>query len=127
MKLIVSSDIYASIKPKQIHALKEKVDSVDRLSYYNFTNHLSRKTFDYDLKEEVYYAAHLIRFTNMEVYDLLTKSIKIVENTEQYTEYILNDVFGEAKFVITPPGTIRFYAQDLVCFYNGKSWRKLST
>jgi len=126
MKVIVRSDIYAQIKPKKIIELRELANSPDKHSYYPFKNHISNGcAYDLDLNEQVLYAAKALRFTNTEVFAFLEKSIKIVENTEQYTEYLLNDTFGEQKFIINPPGTVRFYSQDLICFYNGKSWRKL--
>lgn len=126
MKVIIRSDIYAQIKPKKIIELRELVNSPDKHSYYPFKNYVSNGYgYDLDLNEQVLYAAKALRFTNTEVFAFLEKSIKIVENTEQYTEYLLNDTFGEQKFIINPPGTVRFYSQDLICFYNGKSWRKL--
>lgn len=126
MKVVIRSDIYAQIKPKKIIELRELVNSPDKHSYYPFKNYVSNGYgYDLDLNEQVLYAAKALRFTNTEVFAFLEKSIKIVENTEQYTEYLLNDTFGEQKFIINPPGTVRFYSQDLICFYNGKSWRKL--
>ena len=59
-------------------------------------------------------------------YNFLTKAIKIVENTEEYTEYLLITSFDDrSKYKKVPPGTIRFYTKDSVCFYNGRSWRRL--
>jgi len=126
MKIVIRSDIFAQIKPKKLIELRELADSPDKHSYYQFNNNVSNGyEYDFDCKESVLYAAKVLRFTNMEVFMFLDKAIKIVENTEQYTEYLLNDTFGEQKFIINPPGTVRFYSQDLICFYNGKSWRKL--
>jgi len=126
MKIVIRSDIFAQIKPKKLIELRELADSPDKHSYYQFNNNVSNGyEYDFDCKESVLYAAKILRFTNMEVFMFLDKAIKIVENTEQYTEYLLNDTFGEQKFIINPPGTVRFYSQDLICFYNGKSWRKL--
>lgn len=127
MKIVTRSDIYAQIKPKHIFSLKELANSSNKHSYYQFYGNVSRGygSFDLDLNESVTYSAHTLRFTNFEVFKLLEKAIKIVENTEQYAEYLLSETFGEPKFIINPPGTIRFYSQDLICFYNGKSWRKL--
>ena len=127
MKIVIRSDIFAQIKPKKLIELRELADSPDKHSYYQFKNNVSNGYgYDFDCKESVLYAAKALRFTNMEVFMFLDKAIKIVENTEQYTEYLLNEAFGEQKFIINPPGTVRFYSQDLICFYNGKTWRKLS-
>lgn len=126
MKIAVRSDIFAQVKPKKIHELKSIIDSPNRFAFYDFGHSISKGSkFDLDLKEVVTYAPSLLRFTNQEVYDLLKKSVGVVENTEEYTEYMLNDVFGSPKFVINPPGTLRFYSQNLICFYNGKVWRKI--
>ena len=57
---------------------------------------------------------------------LLEKSISIVENTEEYTEYLLLNTFGEKNsYQKIPPGTIRIFSQNLFCFFNGRYWRKL--
>ena len=57
---------------------------------------------------------------------LIEKSIAIVENTEEYTELLLLDTFGErSSYKKTHPGTIRIYGQELYCFFNGRYWRKL--
>ena len=127
MKIVTSSDIYAKIKPKKIHDLREAISSGSKYSPYDFRSCVSRVavSYDFDIRDTVRYTAHMLNFTNLEVFTLLDKAIKIVENTEQYAEYLLNDTFGEPKFVINPPGTLRFYAQDLICFYNGKNWRKI--
>ena len=56
----------------------------------------------------------------------LQKAIKIVENTEEYTEYLLFSTFGTKEaYNKIPPGTIRIYDKNLFCFFNGRYWRKL--
>ena len=127
MKIVTRSDIYAQIKPKHIFNLRELANSSNKHSYYQFYGNISKgyASYDLDLQESVINSAHALRFTNLEVFRILEKAIKIVENTEQYTEYLLSETFGEPKFIINPPGTVRIYSQDLICFYNGKNWRKL--
>ena len=127
MKIVTSSDIYAKIKPKRIHDLREVINSGNKYSPYDFRNSVSKAAvaYDFDLRDTVKYTAHMLNFTNLEVFMLLDKAIKIVENTTEYAEYLLNDTFGESKFIINPPGTLRFYSQDLICFYTGKNWRKI--
>ena len=57
---------------------------------------------------------------------LLEKSISIVENTEEYTEYLLLNNFGEKNsYKKIPPGTIRIFNKNLFCFFNGRHWRKI--
>ena len=57
---------------------------------------------------------------------LLEKSVKIVENTEEYTEYLLLSTFGEKdSYKKTPPGTIRIFSPLLYSFFNGRCWRKI--
>ena len=56
----------------------------------------------------------------------LEKAIKIVENTEEYTEYLLFSTFSSKdSYNKVPPGTVRIYSKNLFCFFNGRSWRKL--
>ena len=60
------------------------------------------------------------------ILDRLKKAIKIVENTEEYTEYLLFETFGDKKsYTKIPPGTIRVYGKTLICFFNGRTWRQL--
>lgn len=60
------------------------------------------------------------------VLNALKKAIKIVENTEEYTEYLLFSTFSSRdSYKKVPPGTIRIYSKNLFCFFNGRSWRKL--
>jgi hypothetical protein len=127
MKIVTSSEVYAKIKPKKIHDLHEAINSGNKYSPYDFRSSVSRvaMVYDLDFKETVKYSAHMLNFTNLEVFTLLDKAIKIVEDTPEYAEYLLNDTFGEPKFTINPPGTLRFYSQDLICFYTGKNWRKI--
>ena len=60
------------------------------------------------------------------VLSLLQKAVGIVENTEEYTEYLLYDTFSDKDaYNKVPPGTIRIFSPNLICFFNGRTWRKL--
>lgn len=100
-----SSDDFLQLKPDMVHKLKKIMEERGKYS------DLQRFNF---------------KIPCVVAYNFLTKAIKIVENTEEYTEYLLLNSFDEKnKYKKIPPGTIRFYTKDSVCFYNGRSWRKL--
>jgi hypothetical protein len=117
----VQSDVYYQIKPHKLTDLQESLETMTRHCPYRFS-----KSAPYSGENSIW-AIHCLNFTHQEVYDLLKKSIKIVENTEEYIAHVLKETFGDAKDkdYSIPPGTVRFYAQDLICFFNGKVWRKL--
>lgn len=96
-----SSDHYAQFKPNQLGFLKKTVEDKGK-----------------------YKSIHGIAVIS--VISLLKKAIGIVENTEEYTEYLLLNTFGnESSYNKVPPGTIRIFNPSLVCFFNGRTWRKL--
>lgn len=97
----ISSDHYAQFKPNQLGDLKETIANKGK-----------------------YKSIHGL--AAISVVHLLQKAVKIVENTEEYTEYLLFDTFGDkTTYNKVPPGTIRIFNQSLVCFFNGRTWRKL--
>lgn len=121
MKVFTRSDTYEQVKPDKIIALREKMEDASRYSRYPFRLIPSFR------KNETW-AVNTLTYTVQDVYELLNKAIRIVEDTEQYTEYLLNKTFGnpaDSGHYSIPPGTLRFYAPDLICFYNGKTWRKI--
>jgi hypothetical protein len=99
----VSSSRYLQFTPIDIHELEKTIETKGK---YNC---------------DVNYDIPLII-----ILEYLKKAVKIVENTDSYTEYLLFETFGNKKlYNKTPPGTIRVYAKSLICFWNGRNWRKL--
>ena len=121
----IQSDVFAQVKPASLTALKEQVKSGSRYGKFRFSG--SNLYAPQALGSKEIYAAHYLNFTNQQIHDLLSKSLSIVESTEEHALHILNEAFsdGKDKKYSTPPGTLRIYANDLICFYNGKTWRKL--
>jgi len=119
----VQSDIFHQVKPHQLSQLEEAMQTATRYAPYRFRS----ITVEEVPRPKVIWAAHYLRFSNLEVYSLLKKAVSIVESTEEYASYMLERTFGDgsSKKYSTPPGTVRFYSQDLICFYNGKTWRKI--
>lgn len=116
MDLGIQSDIYIQIKSSRLEEIKKLVE--DGSKHLPFR---PNKTTRLDS------AVHHLKITNGQAYDILCKAIKIVQDTEEYTAYLLNNMFGDEKNKQSgpPPGTVRFYAKDLICFYTGKTWRKI--
>lgn len=102
--LLVSSDRYLQFKP---HHLGKVLSSIEDKSKFHL------------------YRSYCINTDQIRY--LLEKAIRIVEHTEEYTEYLLMQTFGDGRNIYkkTPPGTIRIFHKNLVCFYNGRDWRKL--
>ena len=122
----IQSDVFAQVKPASLQGLKELVKSGSRHGKFKFSgSNLYTPTAS---EAGGHWAAQYLNFTNQQVHDLLSKSVSIVESTEEYTLHMLNEAFNDGKDqkkYSTPPGTLRIYAKDLICFYNGKTWRAL--
>ena len=86
----IRSDKYLEFRPHHLSFIKQRIEKAGRF-------HFEKNT----------------KVPLVVIKRLLEKSISIVENTEEYTEYLL------------PPGTIRIFSQNLYCFFNGRYWRKL--
>lgn len=132
MKVTTSSDDFVQVRPSKFHELKNIMETPNRFAFYTFGINrpygLEPGTPE-ALRPKKLKATSLLTFTNMEVFALLSKSISIVDSTPEYTEYQLNKVFSiqtDKKFNTTPPGTVRIFSNTLMCFYDGKSWRKIS-
>lgn len=134
MFIRIQSDHFYQIKPNRLSEYKKSIDGLKRHLPYQFPSHI-RRTSDFQTNSEraidclCLRAIDCLRFSQGEIYDLLQKAVSIVENTEEYTNYLLEDTFVDSenkshKYSI-PPGTVRFYSQDLICFFNGKTWKKL--
>jgi hypothetical protein len=121
-KIFTSSDVYHQIKPSQLGKLEELLKTQGENSIYQFS-------FQNWHQGEIgnIWSTRIMKLTNIQIYKLLKKSISIIEHTEEYAEYLLNRVFVEdkSKNYSLPPGTLRFYSEKLICFYNGKTWRKI--
>lgn len=126
IELRIQSDIFHQVKPSKLPELRKCMETMNRHSPYRFSGKGQYLHVDH-VNRGWMWAAFALNFSNEQVYGLLSKAIKIVENTEEYTKYLLQETFGDEsdKKFFTPPGTVRFYSQDLICFFNGKSWRHL--
>jgi hypothetical protein len=121
--LYIRSDIFSQVKPSKLPQLEELVSTGTKYAPYTFFG----KTVPEPPRSQEVWAIHKMTFNNLEVCNLLKKAINIVKDTEEYTSYLLNETFGsKTKPYSVPPGTLRFYSQDLICFYNGKTWRKIT-
>lgn len=118
------SDVYYQIKPSKLEELKVLLEASKGNSLYHFGNRFIMTPQE----PHTIWSTYTIKFTNAQIYKLLKKSISIIENTEEYAEYLLNRIFVEekSKNYSLPPGTLRFYSEELICFYNGKTWRKIN-
>ena len=122
-KTRTQSDVYYQIKPSQLTKLEELLKTQGENSTYQFGSRFA----GWPQEPHTIWSTCAINLTNIQIYKLLKKSISIIEHTEEYAEYLLNRVFVEdkSKNYLLPPGTLRFYSEKLICFYNGKTWRKI--
>ena len=99
----ISSDRYLQFTPRDKNRLENLVETKGRYNHYSN-----------------------IRVPLITILGKLEKAIRIVENTEEYTEYLLFETFGDKRsYKKMPPGTIRVYGKTLICFFNGRTWRQL--
>lgn len=120
MKLVVSSDNYFVVRPEVLPLIEKKLSSMDKHSKYSFPwPALS-------IDEGVIFGNSTINFTNEQVYNMLSKAVKLSQNTPESTEYLLYKFFDDRKRYAIPPGTLRFYSKDHICFFNGRDWRKFT-
>ena len=119
----VQSDVFYQVRPSEVKLL-EAVEGGSRNSLYSFAQ--SRKRY-LNVEQGTLLGVHTIKITNLQMLTLLKKAIGAVEHTEEYAGYMLEKLFAEdtTKGYSIPPGTIRLYSNDLICFYNGKVWRKI--
>jgi len=122
----VQSDVFYQVRPSEVKNL-EALEGGERDSFYGFAQ--SRKVFPSTMRGTQYtlLGVHTIKITNLQMLTLLRKAIGAVEHTEEYAGYMLEKLFAEdtTKGYSIPPGTVRLYSNDLICFYNGKVWRKI--
>jgi hypothetical protein len=124
-KVVVRSDMYIQLKPARLLELNMLVERGSGYSPCALTR--SPLPRDYNAYYDGTYALSKLSFTNLDAQNLLLKASNIVKNTEEFTSYQLEELFstGSKTPYSTPPGTVRIFAQDLISFYNGKTWRKL--
>jgi hypothetical protein len=122
----VQSDVFYQVRPSEVKKL-EALEGGERSSLYSFAQ--SRRAFPSTTKGDSYVllGVHTLKITNLQMLTLLKKAIGAVEHTEEYARYMLEKLFTEdtTKGYSIPPGTVRLYSNDLICFYNGKVWRKI--
>lgn len=80
------------------------------------------------------YSANLVKFTFSDVYRLIKKVDDLLMNTVRGMDSKLEELFGRGNNNPreyrpgrgTPMGTIHIYAPDLISWYDGKNWHKLT-
>lgn len=73
-------------------------------------------------------AVALTSLTNGDVVRILEKIDKVVLNNEDGMKHRLNTMFTDKtdrKWTGPSPGTLRIFGPDRLCFYTGKSWRRI--
>lgn len=73
-------------------------------------------------------AMAVVVITNGHIVKILEKVEKIVMNNPDGMSYKLNSMFTDKKdqkWTGPSPGTLRIFGTDRVCFYTGRSWRRI--
>ncbi len=132
----VSSDIYQQVRSDSLDNIKNRVESCGENSLYPFKNDYQKfhphinDMHKGSNPEEIKIAVlegYNLNYTNKQILNLLQKAIQITANTEEGVKFTLEKLFladQNRKFSI-PPGTLRFYSQNHICFWTGKNWRKI--
>lgn len=134
MKIVryISSDISQEVRPHTAPVLKMMIEQRGEKALYPFkTGHCGgyRRTLVPKQEEDVieYIEGYRLSFTIPQVLHLLEKAMMIVSNTEEGVAYTLDKLFdtSQDKKYRIPPGTLKFFSQNHICFYTGKNWRKI--
>lgn len=117
----IASDSFVQLKPARLTELEMLIELGAGHSPCSLVKYPPFEHTSSDIP-----AIYLLSFTNLQAYNLLLKAENIVKNTEEFVSYQLEKLFsGKEVHYSVPPGTVRIFAQDLICFYNGKNWRKI--
>jgi hypothetical protein len=68
------------------------------------------------------------RITNSDAVEILKKVEEYVLPSAEYMEYTLRDMFEHKSnrgWLGIKPGTVRIFSRELMCYYTGKSWKKI--
>jgi hypothetical protein len=132
----ISSDISQEIRPSSLPILKSMIERHGGNSLYPFKTErdgryrVKYQSMGVDVDGDVieYLEAYRLNFTLSQVLHLLEKAMIIVSNTEEGIAYTLDKLFvndKSGKSYRIPPGTLKFFSQNHICFYTGKNWRKI--
>ena len=93
VKVNIQSDVFYQVKHIHLSQLEELIETGSKHAKCKFT---SKETVQYfSEKTDEIWAAHCLNLSNLQVYNLLSKAMRIVQDTEEYTSYLLNKTFGE--------------------------------
>lgn len=83
------------------------------------------------LREDLYtFSLNQISITNRQVYLTMDKIEKIILSSAEGMEWTMSRLFTPVEYSAKrprgpQPGTLRIYSNELVCFFNGRNWRKI--
>lgn len=106
----------------------------DRVNLSNKTRSLiasSPRLFTTLLRKGPYvFSLNTISITNRQVYLTMDKIEKIILSSPEGMEWTMSKLFTPVEFYEKrprgpQPGTLRIYSNELVCFFNGRNWRKI--
>jgi hypothetical protein len=70
------------------------------------------------------------KLTVREVKYLVEEADRRIMDTQEGAEYKIDKIFGtrdkSKKWFGPPPGTVRFFSRDHICYCAGKSWKKIT-
>ena len=142
IKIIIGSELWFEVFPKDKEHLERLCDNNPRIPYRNSRLDRLRSYVDIETlresSEHSVYGILLANFTIGEVLHCLNKGIEEVEDTEIYTLYHMRKMFNQSGSFTTningknvkqniwiEPGTIRFFSRDLISVCDGINWYKL--
>lgn len=143
----ISSEVYLTLSPERRNVIEHMVNS----NYGKLKLPLSSQTFKYScgtaysmhnafsgnikakLEEKygeegpVYYipAYTEIEITYLEALNLLDRANALVLETDEGIRSAINKIIDTDTKGGMQPGTLRFFSNDLICYYTGKSWKKI--
>ena len=145
----ISSEVYLTVSPERRDILEHIVNSNNNklplgsysgnqvFRYSCGTSYGMHRAFAEEMRAKIdekhgrkYPAIYIpaytaIRISYSEVLDLLNRANELALETEEGIKSAINRIIDTDTKGGMQPGTLRFFSNDLICYYTGKSWKKI--
>jgi len=126
LDVVTSSEVKAIIYLSDLKGLSRAKDGNERSFIF-----IPNTTFQ-PSRQAVFYSTGLLKFKCSDYYKMLKKVDDLLMNTVKGMDQKLEELFGKGPSRQknyrrgTPLGTIYIYAPDLISWFDGKNWHKLT-
>lgn len=141
----ISSEVYLTVLPERRNVIEHMANSnsgklplgSQTFKYFCGIAYSMHNAFSGNIKAKleekygeegpVYYipAYTEIKITYLEALNLLDRANALVLETDEGIRSAINKIIDTDTKGGMQPGTLRFFSNDLICYYTGKSWKKI--